>query len=339
MPSQAAILLRIILAGLIAAVICVEPLGAAGPPALDQRELAKLSGLFRRHRARPKQRAEAVEQLTAAGAEGIAAAKDLIDKEHHRLAASIRGLSPSTPQDEQIEQLRTLLAKLRADPELTKEKLQKIGFPALSRLTVLCQQRQSQLFRQRGKLAKARQQLGQFAEFLQLLAAQWKETAPPLPLKDYQQQIGQLLEKIVDRRAERAQQIMAENTKLAGRLDPAAVQGMRGLNQLRVVCGLEPLAFDPKLCQAAIGHSTDMRQHKFFAHESPLPGKRTFQDRARLAGTTASGENIYTGGVSATSAGKAWFLSPGHHKNMLSETHRRQGLGRSGNYWTHVFGR
>jgi uncharacterized protein YkwD len=44
-------------------------------------------------------------------------------------------------------------------------------------------------------------------------------------------------------------------------------------------------------------------------------------------------------GSSATvDALRGWFLSPGHHKNMLGESHARQGLGRSGKYWTEMFG-
>ena len=81
-----------------------------------------------------------------------------------------------------------------------------------------------------------------------------------------------------------------------------------------------------------------MERLNFFAHESPVPGKRTMMDRAQLAGTTASGENIHMGSDAAEGAIKGWFLSPGHHKNMLNEVQRRQGLGRAGKRWTQEFG-
>jgi len=114
---------------------------------------------------------------------------------------------------------------------------------------------------------------------------------------------------------------------------------MQALNAMRLMCGLSALEYDPKLCAAATGHSKDMDSLGFFSHESPVKGKKTFTDRARLAGTTASGENIYMGSGSPADALRAWFLSPGHHKNMLNPNNTRQGLGRQGRYWTQMFGR
>jgi uncharacterized protein YkwD len=110
------------------------------------------------------------------------------------------------------------------------------------------------------------------------------------------------------------------------------------LNVARTICGLRPLLYDAKLCEAAQGHSQDMATRDFFSHESPLSGKKTFSDRAKLAGTSASGENIYKGSSVSTEALKAWFVSPGHHKNMFSESARRQGLGHDGKLWTQMFG-
>ena len=331
MPNFSGLLLLTVLAGLTV---------PAAPASADQKQqLGKLASTFRRYRTSPRRRADAVKQLAAAGTQGIATAEDLIGKELERLATGVVGPAPTAPLDEKIEQLRKVLAKLRADEALTQQKIKQIGLPTLNRLIALCRQRQSEVLRHRTKYARTLRQLEQFAEFLRLVEAEWQAEAAPLPVKDYLEQTGQLLGKIVDRDYEEAQRIMAQNAKLAQRFDPNAMAGMRGLNQLRVICGLGPLAVDLKLCQAATGHSADMRLHKFFSHESPLPGKRTFQDRAKKAGTTASGENIYTGSISSASAVKAWFLSPGHHKNMLGDKHRRQGLGHSGKYWTHLFGR
>lgn len=121
--------------------------------------------------------------------------------------------------------------------------------------------------------------------------------------------------------------------------DPAlATAGTKAVDSVRMLCGLAPLVIDRKLCVAATGHSADMEAHNFFAHESPLPGKKEPWDRARLAGTTAAAENISMGSPSGTDAVKAWFLSPGHHKNLLADGHVRQGLGRSGDHWTQLFG-
>jgi autotransporter-associated beta strand protein len=77
---------------------------------------------------------------------------------------------------------------------------------------------------------------------------------------------------------------------------------------------------------------------KFFSHESPLEGKKSPWDRAKLKGATASAENIISGQRDGKSANMAWFHSPGHHKNMLGE-HARVGIGRSGTHYTEMFGK
>ena len=115
-------------------------------------------------------------------------------------------------------------------------------------------------------------------------------------------------------------------------------KGIEECNLLRMYVGLGALELDPKLCEAARDHSKDMAEEGFFAHESPVPGKKTPWDRAAKAGTTASGENIYMGSADSHSANMGWFYSPGHHKNMFSPGQRRIGLGQHGSHWTQLFG-
>ncbi len=81
-----------------------------------------------------------------------------------------------------------------------------------------------------------------------------------------------------------------------------------------------------------------MKEKGFFAHDSPVPGKATPWARAKLAGTSASAENIYSGGSDPKGANRGWFFSPGHHKNMFGG-HQRIGLGHYGGRWTQMFGR
>jgi uncharacterized protein YkwD len=80
-----------------------------------------------------------------------------------------------------------------------------------------------------------------------------------------------------------------------------------------------------------------MQRLGFFAHESPVEGKRTPGDRAAKAGTSGGAENIARGQRTAKSANQAWWYSPGHHKNMLGG-HARIGLGRKDDFWTQMFG-
>ncbi len=134
--------------------------------------------------------------------------------------------------------------------------------------------------------------------------------------------------------------IMKDNDKIAEKEKVPADEreGIREVNEWRLLLGLSPLVIDSKLCDASRGHSEDMNKKGFFAHESPVPGKKTPWDRAANEGTKASGENIYMGSQSPASANKGWFYSPGHHKNMFKAGHKRIGLGRYGGHWTQMFG-
>ena len=209
--------------------------------------------------------------------------------------------------------------------------------PALDRLTAVYGQQQGQLAAYKKKAATAAARLRQFADVFQLLKKEWKQD-PPLPLDEYLAGIDKTIAAATTPAEEAVRRVAEENEKMAPELSRDLVAGMDAVNAIRVMCGLNALVYDPKLCEAARDHSADMQRLNFFAHVSPVPGKESFTDRAKLAGTTASGENIYKGSSSPKDAIKAWFLSPGHHKNMLGEGHKRQGLGRVGVYWTQEFG-
>lgn len=134
--------------------------------------------------------------------------------------------------------------------------------------------------------------------------------------------------------------IMDDNRKLAAKvelLEPERL-GIEELNTMRLLVDLPALRLDPKLCEAARGHSRDMKEHNFFAHASPLPGKTSPSDRAALAGTTGGGENIYSGSTDPRGANRGWFFSPGHHKNMFNPGYGRVGLGHFASHWTQMFG-
>lgn len=133
------------------------------------------------------------------------------------------------------------------------------------------------------------------------------------------------------------QTIMANNAALKGQVPAAEYEQIWLTNLYRILVGKVPLKMNPKLCDAAREHSTDMKEHKFFAHESPLPGKRTPGDRAQRHGASAGGENIFMGNKSAEAAFWAWFLSLGHHKNMLGG-YAEIGVGNHDTYWTQMFG-
>ena len=127
------------------------------------------------------------------------------------------------------------------------------------------------------------------------------------------------------------------NETLRPRTDPREFAGTLELNRIRLALGLGALRIDEKLGNAARDHSQDMFTLGFFAHESPVEGKRSFGDRASRAGTSASSENIAQGQTTGEGAIEGWWYSPGHHKNMLGG-HARTGLGRFEHTWTQLFG-
>jgi hypothetical protein len=113
------------------------------------------------------------------------------------------------------------------------------------------------------------------------------------------------------------------------------------LNRERDICGLVPLRLEEKLSDACKGHSGDMARLGFFAHESPVPQKKSPWDRAKLAGFAggASGENIFMGSTNFQAAYDGWFGSDGHRFIMFADGPNVLGLGISGVHWTLMTGR
>ncbi|MCF7675705.1 MAG: CAP domain-containing protein [Akkermansiaceae bacterium] len=126
----------------------------------------------------------------------------------------------------------------------------------------------------------------------------------------------------------------------AGRWATAAMKSFATLlNRERCITGLIPLRLEEKLHDATQGHSEDMARLGFFAHESPVEGKKTPWDRARLAGFEGhgAGENIFMGSASPNSAYNAWFGSDGHRFIMFGGGNVL-GVGVSGVHWTMMTG-
>jgi uncharacterized protein YkwD len=105
-------------------------------------------------------------------------------------------------------------------------------------------------------------------------------------------------------------------------------------NQERAARGLPALKENARLRQAAVGHSGDMVQRRYFDHESP--GGSSMVDRILSAGYVRSnqgwslGENIAWGTGSLATAAKihkAWMGSPGHRANILRRSFREIGIG------------
>lgn len=303
----------------------------------DSKEISRLIAQYRLPRLTPEHKAAIVAKMVALGPNGVKAARSLIEKELALTAPLPAAAQKPAALENKISKLRQVLADLRNDPDLSHDQLVKVGLPALDQLTALYRQHAPKAAARAAKDAKAASQVRQVIAVLESLQQQWALDAP-IPLQEMLGTAQQQLSGLSSPEEVETRKVNSENAALAKRLDSNAVKGMEAVNAMRAMCGLRTLAYDPKLCRAARGHSSDMQSRDFFAHESPVSGKKTPWDRAQLAGTTASGENIYMGSAVTMDAIKAWFLSPPHHKNMLNEKNTRQGLGHEGKYWTQMFG-
>lgn len=105
-------------------------------------------------------------------------------------------------------------------------------------------------------------------------------------------------------------------------------------NKERLEKGLPALQTLDYLTAAATGHSQEMLELNFFAHESPTPGRTNPKMRIQLARgwDTRVGENIYRAeGVPvneiAERALAAWRKSPSHYKNLTDPEFNSIGIG------------
>ena len=128
-------------------------------------------------------------------------------------------------------------------------------------------------------------------------------------------------------------------------------------NQERLNHGLSSLAFDSEITQVARGHSSDMAEREYFAHETPEGLTPT--DRAEQKGYSCQkmvglliysglAENIFQGHLFdsyytingeitsyewnteeeiAKITVDGWMNSPGHRENILTEIFDREGIG------------
>jgi uncharacterized protein YkwD len=98
------------------------------------------------------------------------------------------------------------------------------------------------------------------------------------------------------------------------------------LNADRAKEGLPPLAYDEEAADVARGHSLDMREGKFFAHESPRTG--ALKDRLEKAGILFSAARENLGEASDVETTQAGLMkSPGHHANIMAKDVSRVGIG------------
>ena len=98
------------------------------------------------------------------------------------------------------------------------------------------------------------------------------------------------------------------------------------LNNDRIANGLPALTMDPVLSELARIKSNDMRDNRYFAHESPTYGNASAMLKTFGYAFNAVGENI-AHHANVEKAQAAFMSSDGHRRNILSSSWTKVGIG------------
>ncbi|MBR3570008.1 MAG: hypothetical protein IKN96_04275 [Oscillibacter sp.] len=114
---------------------------------------------------------------------------------------------------------------------------------------------------------------------------------------------------------------------------------VRLTNAERAKYGLAALAADAQLSDGARLKSRDMRDNRYFSHESPTYGSPFQMMKSLGISYRAAGENIAYGYATPEKVVSAWMNSEGHRANILNASYTRIGVGYAagGDYWTQWF--
>ena len=126
-------------------------------------------------------------------------------------------------------------------------------------------------------------------------------------------------------------------------LDPSVTgyeqEVIRLVNEIRSENGLKPLTYDWELGRVARFKSQDMKDNKYFAHNSPVYGTPFQMMKSFGISYRSAGENIARGYATPQAVVNAWMNSSGHRANILNAGYTHIGVGyvSGGNYWTQMF--
>ena len=342
-----------------ALLVATNPQARAGaaPQALtpkERREIATAVTAYRRAED-DAARSSAVDGVLALGAPGAAALLDAASAQLEPLQARYRAAFLTAARavlrerlkehdSAELDSLQDKIASLRNDGGLTKESIKTKGDPALAELEKILILAPDEIRQANADLQKQRDALLAFGRHRDKALAYLTEHLPKAQAlsdtRPYDEVLADheaLTALLAVAKSDSHRRILIENADAGRTIQPEEARGIQRLNQIRILAGLKPLRIDVKLCEAGRDHSKDMVEKKFFAHDSPVPGKKTPWDRAKRFGTTAHAENIAAGASTGAGSIQQWWYSPGHHTNMMGN-HSRVGLGRYGKTWTQMFG-
>lgn len=114
---------------------------------------------------------------------------------------------------------------------------------------------------------------------------------------------------------------------------------IRLVNEIRAENGLKALSYDWELGRVARYKSQDMKDNKYFAHNSPVYGTPFQMIRNFGISYRSAGENIARGYATPQAVVNGWMNSSGHRANILNANFTHIGVGyvSGGNYWTQMF--
>lgn len=90
--------------------------------------------------------------------------------------------------------------------------------------------------------------------------------------------------------------------------------------------------------KAALSHSKDMYQNKYFSHTSQNGTNAGVRIGTAGYKWSTYGENIAMGYGSEEAVIAGWISSPGHCKNIMNKSFKEMGVAKVGDYWTQDFG-
>ena len=352
--------LGILLAALAIGLGWAMPAVGATPklPREQLREVNRLLSEFRRPDSDLQKKEDILKQVCKFGPAAVPLMLAAIEKElqpqlrHYTGGFQQQGANLAKSRTAKVDfgelvQLRkTVLGLQFRGAEFTKETIIREGDPAMRRLEEICVIGRREILDQSTALQAERKRLQRLGKLWESCQAQMPKVPvpagqePPKPANFEEYLLGEesIAAALAAPMDPKTRTVLAYNARLAEKIDREEARAILACNLTRNLLGLSALVIDLKLCDACRDHSKDMETLKFFAHESPVPGKRQPWDRAKLFGTTACAENIAMGMHDGKAANEGWFHSPGHHKNMLAADHVRIGMGRSGVYFTEEFG-
>ncbi|MCX5685710.1 MAG: CAP domain-containing protein, partial [Planctomycetota bacterium] len=336
-------------------------------PADLKREAADLPVQFRKKKGDAEGRKAVVDRAIELGGAAVTGVLAAVQAEMAPLAPKYRQafykeaqqkvrtkLADTKPQD--IEALRQTIKSTVALADLTKEVVVEKADPALKQLEEKMLVTPDAVLADAEPLKKMRDELTVLAQFAQRLtdalpppapktgappaAKDGSAAAPPAPTPKFEEALAtdeEVATLMVIAADDKARKVLLDNVPLELKIQPEEAKGIRFFNQVRLLAGLGPCAIDTRLCDAGRDHAKDMVEKSFFAHESPVAGKKTPWDRAKNFGASANAENIANGASSGAATIMQWWHSPGHLKNMMG-SHNRVGLGNFKTTWTQMLG-